>query len=302
MKSKVLVIYYSQTGQLKDIAQNLVQPFEDDEKYDLDYYNIKPVKDFPFPWDIPSFYGAFPETYQQIPIALVPPSADILQKDYDLVIIAYQVWFLTPAIPINSFMKSEYAETILKGKKVITIIGARNMWAKAQQKMKLLIHNVGADLVGNIALVDRHLNHISVITIFHWMLGGKKTKKFGIFPRPGVSDEDIDGATKFGEIIKQAQEHNDFENLQSKIIQAGGVKLKPFIVFMDEKANKMFNVWSKFILKSTKNRALKLNFFKVYLMTTIWILSPIVYILYLITYPLRIKQIREKNKFYCEVK
>lgn len=302
MNNKVLVIYYSQTGQLKEIAQNLVQPFENNEKYDVDYYNIKPVKEFSFPWNNSTFYEAFPETFQQIPAAIEAPPEYILQTDYDLIILAYQVWFLTPSIPINSFMKSEYAERILKGKKVVTTIGCRNMWAKAQDKMKHLIKEVGGILVGNVALVDRHLNHISVITILHWMLGGKKTKKFGIFPKPGVSDIDIKNASKFGEIILAADEGNDFESLQNKIIKAGGVNIKPFIILMDEKANKMFAFWSKFILKSTKNRALKLKFFKLYLMTAIWIISPIVYIIYLLTYPLRLKQIRNKNMFYCDVK
>jgi len=301
VEKKVLIIYYSQTGQLKEIAQSLVKPFESNHNYVIDYYNIKPEKEFPFPWDNASFFGVFPESFQQIPAEIKPPPENILQQDYDLIIIAYQIWFLTPSIPINSFMKSEYAERIIKGKKVVTAIGCRNMWAKSQDKMKQLIKKVDGDLVGNVAFVDRHLNHISVITIVHWMMGGKKSKKFGIFPKPGVSEEDINKASKFGELILDASENSDFSSLQSNIIKAGGVNIKSFIIFMDEKANKMFTIWSNFVLKNAKNRKLKLKFFKVYLMTAIWIISPIVYLIFLLTYPLRIKQIRDKKAFYCEV-
>lgn len=301
MKKKVLVIYYSQTGQLKEIAHNLVGPLENNQGYTLDYYNIQTERDFPFPWDNTSFFDVFPESFQQIPTAIKAPPENILQKDYDLIIIAYQIWFLTPSIPVNSFMKSEYARKMISGKKVITTIGCRNMWAKSQHKMKQLIHNVGGELVGNIAFVDRHLNHISVITIVHWMMGGKKSKKFGILPKPGVSDEDINNASKFGELILEANNVNDFSNLQSEIIKYGGADIKPFIIFMDEKANKMFAIWSKFILKTTKNRRRKLKFFKLYLLTAIWVISPIVYIVFLLTYPLRIKQIRKKKAFYCEL-
>jgi hypothetical protein len=298
VKKKVLVIYYSQTGQLKEIAQNLVQPLKDDKNYTLDYYNIEPIHKFPFPWDNSSFFGVFPETFRQIPAAIKSPPEEILQEEYDLVILAYQIWFLTPSIPINSFMESEYVQQIMQGKKVITTIGCRNMWAKSQQKMKLLIKNVGGELVGNIAFVDRHLNHISVITIVHWMMGGKKTKKFGVLPLPGVSDEEISGASKFGELILAADKKNNFANLQEKITDLGGVDLRSFIIFMDEKANKMFGLWSAFILKNTKDRKVKLKFFKAYLMIVIWLVSPIVYLIFLLTYPLRIKQIRNKKAFY----
>jgi len=301
VKKKVLVIYYSQTGQLKEIAQNLVQPFEKNQNYDLDYYNIQPKKEFPFPWDNESFFGVFPESFAQLPAEIKAPPENILKTDYDLIILAYQIWFLTPSIPINSFMKSEYAEKLIKGKRVVTTIGCRNMWAKSQEKMKLLVKNVGGKLVGNVAFVDRHLNHISVITIVHWMMGGKKNKKFGILPKPGVSEKDIMNASEFGELIIQADQNNNYNNLQNDIITAGGSNIKPFIIFMDEKANKMFAIWSRFILKNTKNRKKKLKFFKIYLLTVIWIVSPIVYLIFLLTYPLRIRQIRNKKTYYSEL-
>jgi hypothetical protein len=209
---------------------------------------------------------------------------------------------LTPSIPINSFLKSPYAQQLLNGKKVITVIGCRNMWAKAQSKTKALIQSNGGTLVANIAFADRHLNHISVITIVHWVMGGKKTKKWNIFPKPGVSDEDILGAKKFGQLIDISIKTNDFENLQTKIIENDGSNLKPFIVFMDEKANKMFSMWSNFVLKSQHNRQFRISLFKIYLLVAIWLISPIVNLLFILTYPLRLKQIKQKKSHYCGVK
>src|SRR5690554_194118 len=115
MNKKILVIYYSQTGQLKEIAQNLMKPFEGSKEYEVNYYNVQPVTDFPFPWSNAAFFGAFPESFQQIPVDIQPPPAHILQQDYDLIILAYQIWFLTPSISMNSFMKSEYATSLLIG-------------------------------------------------------------------------------------------------------------------------------------------------------------------------------------------
>jgi len=297
----ILVVYYSQTGQTKEIAQNLVKPFQEKEQYNIDYYQIKPEKDYTFPWDGEDFYNAFPESFQQIPIAIKKPEEKILNTDYDLVILAYQIWYLTPSIPVNSFLKSEFAEKIFNNKKVITVISCRNMWAKAQVKMKTLLKNVNADLIGNIAFVDHAPNLISVITISHWLMGGKKDRKYGIFPKPGVAEEDIKSASTFGEIILQTWENNDFQNLQEKIIAAEGVYLKPFIIFMDEKANKMFQIWSKFVLKNEKNRKLKLKFFKLYLLTALFVISPLIFVIFFLTLPLRKKALRKKRLNYYSV-
>lgn len=49
------------------------------------------------------------------------------------------------------------------------------MWLNAFVRVKKLIHATSAKLVGNVALVDKHANLVSFVTIFHWMLHGKKT-------------------------------------------------------------------------------------------------------------------------------
>ena len=297
----ILVVYYSQTGQTKEIAENLVKPFQDKKQYNIDYYQIKPEKEYDFPWDGKDFYNAFPESFQQIPTAIKKPEEKILNTDYDLVVLAYQIWFLTPSIPVNSFLKSEFAKTILANKKVITVISCRNMWAKAQRKTKVLIDNAGGKLIANIAFVDHAPNLISVITISHWLMGGKKDKKYGIFPTPGVAEKDILNASKYGEIILQSWQENDFENLQEKIIAAKGVYLKPFIIFMDEKANKMFQIWSTFILKNEDKRKVKILFFKYYLLIALFIISPIIFVIFFLTSPLRKKAIRKKRSLYYSV-
>ena len=44
----VLVVYYSQSGQLKTIAEKLVEPFAE-EDVAIEWLAIKPKTDFPFP-------------------------------------------------------------------------------------------------------------------------------------------------------------------------------------------------------------------------------------------------------------
>src|SRR5690606_17573957 len=132
---EVLVIYYSQTGQLLDILKNIASNLEG-ENVRVTYHEIVPKRDFNFPWTQESFYDAFPESFLQIPMELECPESVVLGKRYDLVILGYQVWYLSPSIPINSFLKSVEAKELLKDTPVITVVACRNMWIKAQEKIK----------------------------------------------------------------------------------------------------------------------------------------------------------------------
>jgi len=294
----VLVIYYSQSGQLESIARNIAKPFLNSEEINLTFHEIQLEKPFPFPWNKDSFFDAFPESFLQIPTALKPVPEEILNTKFDLVLFHYQVWYLSPSIPINSFLKSDDAKKILNNTPVITISGSRNMWIMAQEKIKVLLRKANANLVGNVALVDRVGNLISVITIVEWMFSGVKKKYLGIFPLPGVSEKDIQESTQFGEIMLDSLQQNNLAQIQPKLVNAGAVKISSYLVTVDKTANKIFNKWSNIIYKNQKNRKQLLKVFNVYLFLAIWLISPIVYILHLITYPLKLKTIKKETQYY----
>ncbi|KAF2339377.1 NADPH-dependent FMN reductase family protein [Flavobacterium tistrianum] len=294
----VLVIYYTQSGQLESIARNIAKPFLNSDEINLTFHEIQLEKPFPFPWNKESFFDAFPESFLQIPTALKPVPEEILNTKFDLVLFHYQVWYLSPSIPINSFLKSNDAKKILNNTPVITISGSRNMWIMAQEKIKVLLRKANANLVGNVALVDRVGNLISVITIVEWMFSGVKKKYLGIFPLPGVSEKDIQESSQFGEIMLDSLQKDNLTQLQPKLVEAGAVKISSYLVTVDKTANKIFNKWSNIIYKNQKKRKQLLKVFNVYLFLAIWLISPIVYILHLITYPLKLKTIKKETQYY----
>lgn len=294
----VLVVYYTQSGQLEEIAQNIAKPFLNSDDIKVTFHEIQLEKPFPFPWDKNSFFDAFPESFLQIPRELKPVSDEILNTKFDLVLFHYQVWYLSPSIPINSFLKSADAKKILDNTPVITISGSRNMWIMAQEKIKVLLKEANAKLVGNVALVDRVGNLISVITIVEWMFSGVKKKYLGIFPLPGVSQKDIEESEKFGKVMLSEFNQNNLANLQPKLVEIGAVKISSYLVTVDKTANKIFNKWSNLIYKNKNNRKLLLKVFNVYLFLAIWLISPIVYILHLITYPIKLKTIKKETQYY----
>ena len=293
---RILVVYYTQSGQLKEIIDSVLSPLTE---VTIDFLPIDTAEPFPFPWTDEAFFGAFPESYLQIPQPLKP--FQLAHTDYDLVILGYQVWYLSPSIPFNSFLQSEAGKQLLQGKTVITISGTRNMWVMAQQKVKKLLTNCGAQLVGNIALTDRHHNHISVITIVQWLFSGDKNKCYlGVFPKAGVADKDIQGASVYGTLIAPHLQTGDYTGLQQEIVSHGGVHYKRFLLSAEKKGNRLFGIWAKMIYGSKKRKFL-LKCFRIYLYIAIWVLIPIVWLLYWLTYPLFFWKVeREVKKLIIE--
>lgn len=298
---EVLIIYYSQSGQLTDVLKNIASTISGEE-VNITYYEIVPKKKFPFPWKQEEFYGAFPNTFLQIPAPLESIPSAILQKKYDLVIVGYTTWYLTPSIPINSFLKSAEAKLLLSNTPVVTVSASRNMWIMAQEKVKKLLVGNNAKLVGNIALVDRNLNHISVITIVHWLMGGKKTRMLGVFPKPGVSDKEIEDSARFGVPIRAALMQNEYAILQKNLLEVGAVKVDPSLIATDIRGNMVFTKWANHLIKKQGEERKKwLVYFKYYLLFAIWLIAPIVFIVFLLTYLPMYRKIQRDKAYYSSV-
>jgi hypothetical protein len=298
MEKKILVIYYTQSGQLGQIVDQLTIPFET-AGISIEKVVVKPAEDFKFPWTAERFFDAMPESVLGIPIVLAPFS--LKETSYDLIIFAYQPWYLSPAIPANSILYHPIFQQILKNTPVVTVIGARNMWLQSQEKVKKVLRAAGARLVGNIALVDRNNNTVSGITILYWMLTGKKDRLWGWFPRPGVSDEDINGCSKFGGLVCQHLLNNDWEGLQPALIAENAVLVKPNLMFIEPRATKLFSIWANFIIKR-KNRRAWLIVFKYYLLIALFMVAPVVLLINnLLFRPFLSKQVAKKKQYYLEV-
>lgn len=274
---KVLVIYYTQTGQLRDIVRSVMAPVEKCPGIVVFYEELKPVPAFPFPWTSDQFFQAFPESTMAIPCKLEPFSYSP-DNHYDLVIIAYQPWYLSPSIPFHSFLQSPEGHGLLKGKPVLTLIGCRNMWTQAQERVKAYIENAGGRPIGNIVLRDRTHNLLSIVTIVRWMFKGKKDRYLAIFPTAGVSDSDIRSAEKFGHIISESMQISGYGQLRKKLLANGAVRIFPSLVMLEKNGRRIFNLWAKFILKKGNygdpKRIFRLRLFKYYLLAVLYIISP----------------------------
>jgi hypothetical protein len=299
---KALLIYYSQSGQALEIAENVIKPLRSD--FEFTFEELKPIPPYPFPWKGMSFFQTFPESVQEIPCKLETFDFNP-DDDYDLVILAFQVWYLSPSIPINSFLQSPEAMKVMKGKPVVTIQGCRNMWVMSQKRIKKRILDAGGILVGNIVLTDKSPNLISVITIVKWMTTGEKSGTgiySKIFPTAGVAAKEIAGSGKYGEVILQCAHEGTFDTLQNKLLLKGAVRINPVLASIEKRGYMMFKIWSKFILKkgdfNSRERVGRLKLFKYYLFAVIYLVSPLASLLFYLLHKINVRGKRAMIDYY----
>ncbi|HWB92617.1 MAG TPA: hypothetical protein VG605_12225 [Puia sp.] len=294
MGKKILAIYYSQSGQLADIMDNFTEPLVR-AGVEVEKVRIRLESEYPFPWRSQEFYAVMPDCVLGVSSRLA--SFSLRSSSYDLIILGYQAWFLSPSIPVNSLLHHPALLPVLKNTPVITITGARNMWVNAFSEVKKMLLQAGANLVGNIALVDRHPNHISYVTIFHWLLGGKKDRYLNFFPYPGVSAADIAGTRVFGEIVLRHLD-TDFADLQDDLMRQKAVELKYSLLLLENKAVPTYFVWARFIAKRKKRNGW-LAVFKYYLLFSLFVAAPVILILNSIFIrPFSKKRIKAQKQHY----
>ncbi len=299
MGKRVLAVYYTQTGQLKQILDHFLRPLES-AGHVVELLQIHPEKKFPFPWPTDEFFDTVPDSVEMIPTPLQAWQTN--HTHYDLVVLGWQPWNLSPSIPFSSLLQQQQFKALIHNTPTITISGCRNMWINAMEKNKKLLNIAGAKLAGNIALVDRHANHLSYFTIFHWLGSGKKTRKWGLFPLPGVSDNDIQDAARFGKTVNTHFENEDWNGLQPALIQQKAVNVKYSLMFIERKAGKIFQKWVNIIRKKPSKRKQILVLYKYYLAIALLIASPIILLVDLIFFrPFSAKKNKKLIEYYSGV-
>ncbi|ASJ72762.1 flavodoxin family protein [Granulosicoccus antarcticus] len=295
----VLVIYYSQSGQLSKMAESVTASLNESEHVKVDYCPIKPVTAYPYPWQFYPFFDAFPESIYMngCPVEAIEPQ----EKEYDLIILAYSVWFLSPAIPITGFLKTEQAKQLLKGKPVITLIACRDMWVMAQEKMKLLLVDLQATLIDNVVLTDQGGSLYAFVTTPRWMFTGKKSP-FLFFPAAGVSDHAFQDSRRFGDRLLVALENDEEKTGKPLLTNMGAVSVDGKLIGSEKVGTRSFMIWGNLIKKSGKPgsvaRKVVITIYVVFLFVLILTVVPLNILIRRLIYPFTKKSIEESVREY----
>ncbi|MDM0041730.1 dialkylresorcinol condensing enzyme [Variovorax sp. J22G21] len=243
---RVLVIRYSQTGQLDAVAEQILAPLRADPGIRVHVETLRPLQPHPFPWPFLTFFDAFPESAHMRPPPLAPLSLKG-DENFDLVILPYQVWFLAPSLPITAFLQHPVAARLLNGKPVVTVIACRNMWLLAHEKLKVLLAATGARLIDNVVLTDPGNTFATFITTPVWLLSGRKRGFWGL-PDAGLSVAQITGARRFGLALRDALRSDAERGSNPLLAGLGAVIAQPRLYISEKAGTRSFYLWGKLIM------------------------------------------------------
>jgi hypothetical protein len=202
LRHRAVVYLYTQTGQLREVAQALTAPLEA-RGWDIRWGDVRPRDAFPFPWPIRRFFGVFPQAVDpQALVELVEPAGGFDTAADELVILAYQVWYLAPSLPIRSLLKT-HPEAV-RGRTVVSLIACRNMWYSAAIEASGLLRSAGARRVDVVAATDTRGSSTTLVTTLRWLLTGKRAP-FLWFGRAGVGDDELTRVAAVGGCIAESR-------------------------------------------------------------------------------------------------
>jgi len=240
----VLVINYSQTGQLADITAQVVAPLRA-AGHQVHLETLVPVTPFPWPWPVVDFFDAFPECVQ-LDAPPLKPLGIPANQEFDLVILTYQVWYLAPALPMTAFLQSPEGRRLIGGKPVVTLVACRNMWLTAQATMRRLIAEAGGQLRDHIAFTDQGHALATFITTPRWVLTGRRDRFLGM-PPAGVAPDEIRGASRFGRALAEALDRDEEKSGAPMLAGLRACTVNPRLALSERAGSRAFRVWSKLV-------------------------------------------------------
>jgi hypothetical protein len=243
---RVLAVRFSQTGQLHRISEHLLAPLREGPGIELHVETLRPAHDYPFPWPFLRFFDTFPETVHGDPVALRPLGLSERDAPFDLVIVFYQVWFLAPSPPVTAFLKDPLAAKLLAGTPVVTVIGCRNMWLMAQEKIKRLLEACGARLVDNVVLADSSPTLATLITTPLWLLTGRRDF-IKALPAAGIAETEIARTRRFGLALRDALQRDEERGTQPLLAGLEAVEADPRLLVSEKAGTRSFHLWGKLL-------------------------------------------------------
>jgi hypothetical protein len=300
---RVLVVSYSQTGQLAAVTQSVAAPLVDSPSVDVVFETLVPEEPYPFPWPFLEFFNTFPETVHAMPRRLKPLRVDA-ERTFDLVILAYQVWFLSPSQPMMAFLQSSQAARLLSGTPVVTLIACRNMWLMAQETVKQKLQALGAHLIDNIVLTDRAHSAATFISTPLWMLTGRRGPFLaGAVPAAGIAADDIASASRFGRAIAVGLPSLDPAHPRALLTGWGAVTINERLIASERIGHRSFRLWGRLLLMLGSPRSVPrrvaLCLYIVFLATMILTVAPVTAVLKRLLAPFTRKRIARQRAYFA---
>jgi hypothetical protein len=205
MKPSVLFVYYTYTRQTLKVVEAMAQVLRDRgseavlagiEFTDPRYADR--FKEFPMPHPYREVIGMIPpELFRATGEIRIP--AVITERQYDLVCIGSPTWWLSTNMPIRSFLESEVAGQVLKGKPFAVAVICRRYWQHNLNTVRRLATERGGVFVDSIHFSYEGGQVRSLLSLCSYLGSGEYRDRYlGIkIPPTNIQDYHLEAARAF---------------------------------------------------------------------------------------------------------
>lgn len=202
-KPSVLFVYYTFTKQALKVTEDMESVFRD-RGWDITRAQIEftdaryqdRFKQFPLKHRYLDIVRLLPAQLRRATGEIrIPPEAE--SGDYELVVIGSPTWWLTTCMPIRSYLKSDEAGRLLKGKSVAGFVVCRRYWKNNLKTVMKLSASNGATAVG-----ETHFKYLggqvkSLLSLISYLGTGEYSERYlGIKIPPTNLQADGDDAAR----------------------------------------------------------------------------------------------------------
>jgi hypothetical protein len=229
---KVLLVQYSLSGETSHATEEFLKGLSNEYKDQVTLVKqfIEPTPAFGFPWSFWDFFDVLPETIHPSPWqrSVVPPTTSQEQEeDYDLVVLGWQTWYLSPSLPVRLALEDPHYQSLLNDhcQQVVLLGTHRNMWHHASDGLcaSLQKHCPKLKLAGQINFCQSSPFLVSVVETLQRQLQGNT----GVGGTTAKQDAYEEGR-RFARHCQQQEQSS-----QAMTVYQGGTPWNPTLAFCE---------------------------------------------------------------------
>jgi len=208
MKRRVLLLYYSFTNQTRRVADEIEAGFVaagwDVARCEIELVDPRYVMDFPLQPFWQRLFRWIPPQITRRTGAIDFPR-ETLDRPYDLVCVGSPTWWLHPALPIVSFLRTDAARELLEGRPVAVFAVCRAFWWNNVRQVRRLAVRCGARYLGGAGFGFRGNQLQTFATFVNYLQTGRDRDRYWrlkIHPY-GIPAEGLQRAREFATHLAQ---------------------------------------------------------------------------------------------------
>lgn len=206
-KPAVLFVYYSYTQQTLRVVEAMAEALRNrgaevalasieftDPRY-ADKFKV-----FPMRRPYLDVFAMIPSALRRTTGTIRIPSV-VTEREYDLVCVGSPTWWFCPAMPIRSFLQSETATQILRGKRFAAAVLCRRYWQCNLKTVQRLGVKCGGIFVGGIHFAYEGGQVRSMLSLISYLGSGEYRQRYlGVKIQPtNLREHQLDEARLFAD-------------------------------------------------------------------------------------------------------